>query len=275
MILRTLPLLLLSATLHAAPYTAWMNDYTGAEAGTLLLWKFDEPTPRADSSGNGWSISSNANLTTGVFGTPGKFGQSYYADPAVGSEVRATAVGSAGVFNTTSLSVEFWFAPESDTPPTGFLFDKMYRATPSRPNPGGIALEILSTGALRLRLGATAPVAITKTLETAAQTWAAGVWQHVAVTYESVDDIGYARIYLNGVEIASESYTDLASISAGDRIWNVGNRSASGYSAGFGHYDNFRVSSIAYQYAVPEPSAALLLLPAGAAAVAFKRARKK
>lgn len=266
-----LSLLACPALLHAEPYTGWMEDYTGSEAGTLLLWKFDSGAERLDSSpGNKWVISSNTTFTKGVFGTPGKFGESYYADPASGTEVMAQSVagGVNDVFNGAAMSVELWFAPESDTLVTGYLFDKMYNTA------NGMSLQLTSGGELKFQIG---NGSITKTLTSSAQDWAAGEWQHVAVTYENVEDVGEAKIYLNGVVIASASYNEFGNLAAGTRRWTLGNRSGSTYFPQNGYYDNFRVSDVAYEYgvAIPEPSIALLMLPAlGAGAMFLKRNRQ-
>lgn len=264
-----LSLLACPALLHAEPYTGWMEDYTGSEAGTLLLWKFDSGATHADSSSTGkWAL--NTNFSKGAFGVPGKFGEGYYANRTSGSDVMAvsTVSGIENVFNGSALSVEFWFAPDSDTLVSGYLFDKMYDTK------NGLSLFMTNAGELRLQIGNSQ---LTQTLTSPAQSWAAGEWQHVAVTYQNVADVGEAKIYLNGVVIASASYAGFGDLTPSNRRWNVGNRAASNYFPTYGYYDNFRVSSVAYEYGVPvpEPSIALLMLPAlGAGAMFLKRNRQ-
>jgi len=118
----------------------------------------------------------------------------------------------------------------------------------------------------------------TKTLISDPQTWSPEDWYHIAVTYynDTENNVGIARIFLNGVEVARGEYAEFGTLTSGTKYWNVGNRGGSSYAPRYGYYDNFRVSSVAYDYAVPvpEPGVGLLLLGAIPMMWAKRKAKK-
>lgn len=271
----------------SAPYTGWMNDYTGSEANTLLLWKFDNtgteenPSYGADSSGNGHyarfatgtgggdtqtDIGSAAGLT--ATGVTGKFGTGFQSGPGSSTDHNAYVRNTnAAVFNGAAISVEFWFNPEFDGVGTQnwvWLFDK-WRANA---NPGsnadnsGIALRISQAGTGnegRLEFlvgnGTSTSNAFTESLE-----WEADTWYHIAVTFENINNDGHLKIFRDGQLLGDNTVVDFGDAAAGSYTWRLGNRITSSYGSAPGIYDNFRISSVSYEYAIPEPGTLTLFL---------------
>jgi len=263
-----------SATITQAatlPYTGWVDDYTGTEAHTLGLWKFDDS--------QNYGVNSVADSPYGMnfaskgteVGVPGKFGTSFLSrgtgdEPgqSSGNDSYAAITSSATLFNGSALSIEFWYSPVVPAGDLGggysYFFDKM------KNDSAGVQLRLNNTNEPKQRLtftvgnGSKIVSANTKEL-----TWEVGTWYHIAVTFENVDGDGVLKIFRDGEELGSTISTGFGDMVTGTQSWKVANRLVSGYSSVPGYYDNFRVSDIAYGYApVPEPRAValvLLLLP--------------
>lgn len=261
---------LLSATVLTAqsydgsPYTAWQNDYTGNEAHTLMLWKFDNDNPSSnygyDYSGGGHNAGFH---TTGTqTGVPGKFGTSFLSGPNRSSENDSYArnTASANLFNGSALSVEFWFRPVEDggtSATLSHMVDKRYS------DPGvGLLLTFWNSdvkqGYLRFQVGNGTTLV---SLDTAGLEWDADLWYHLAVTFENVDGDGVMKIFRDGEVIAQRTVEDFGDMAPGTRWWQMGNRIGSSYGSMPGYYDNFRISDVAYNYSnIPEPTTAMLLI---------------
>jgi len=111
----------------ADPYYDWMNDYTGSEPNTLILWKFnvtgETNSHMRDSSGNNRNLHSNTKAT---FNRPGKFDEGIFIDPDNGT----TGMGissNTSAFNGDAISVEMWFKPLTEISTNGYLFDHHQR----------------------------------------------------------------------------------------------------------------------------------------------------
>lgn len=256
------------------PYTGWIDDYTGTEAHTLGLWKFD------DSQNYGVNSASNSpyhemNMSfasKGVeVGAPGKFGTSFFSrgtdnEPgrSIANDSHATLAGSPALFNGSALSIEFWYSPVVPAGELGagysYFFDKM------KNDPTGVQLRLNNTNEPKQRLTFTVgngdKVVSANTREL---TWEVGAWYHIAVTFENVNGDGVLKIFRDGEELASTVSVNFGDMAAGTQSWRVANRLVSSYSSVPGYYDNFRVSDIAYSFApVPEPRGIafmLLLVP--------------
>ncbi len=267
-----------ASTLHAAPYTDWQFDYTGNEANTLLLWKFDQPSPRTDSSGNGKTAvlaSPNPNATTGE--EDGKFGQSYYSGTySNANDSFAQAYSSTSLMSNAALSVEFWYRPLDSAIASSnhaYFFDKKFNTT------SGIYLRLNNTGGetgtLDLSVGNGSNSA---SLRTDSLVWSADTWYHIAVTFENVDGDGILKIFRDGNVLAETTADGFGDIATGSNLWRMGNRLGSGYGSVPGYFDNFRISSVAYEYAaIPEPGTTALLLTAvtfGALRLGMKQANR-
>lgn len=245
----------------AAPYTDWQNDYTGTESGTLLLWKFNSPDPSLDSGTGGYNATFS---TTGTqTGVTGKFGQAFFSGPdkSTSNDSFARNGASAEVFNTSALSVEFWFQPVMAGVSTGniaYFVDKKYSSSSHT----GVLLALNNTGetpgTLYFEVGNGSS---STSIRTASLEWNVGQWYHIAATYQNVDGDGVLRIFRDGKEEGFREVEAFGSLDAGARFWNLANRlGSSNNSSTPGYYDNFRISSIAYDYApIPEARTAMLL----------------
>lgn len=241
----------------AAPYTGWASDYTGNEPGTLALWKFDDPSPGADASGNGWDLTyQSIGTQTGV---PGKFGQAYYSVPPVSTandSYTQTAVEGSVLFNASQMSVDFWFKPAFDT-----LSGNVYLVDKMRNTSTGLMLRINPAGSLIFSVGNGTAVS---TLTSDLITWDAANWYNIALTYQNVEGDGVLKIFLNGNLVGQQVAADFGDLDAGAQRWRLGNRLVSAYASAPGYYDNFRIADIAYDYApVPEVTTAGYMLFGG------------
>lgn len=267
-----------TASLHAAPYTDWQFDYTGNEANTLMLWKFDQPAPKSDASGNGKTAAlaaTNPNATVGE--VDGRFGQAFYSGSySTSNDSFAQAAGSAALMSASALSVEFWYQPLSDTIAPGnhaYFFDKKFDTKL------GTYLRLNNTdgkaGSLDFSVG---NGTVSANLRTGSLAWEAETWYHIAVTFENVDGDGVLKIFRDGNVLAETIVPDFGSISNSGSLWRMGNRLGSGYGSLPGYFDNFRISSVAYDYApIPEPGTTALLLTAltiGALRLGVKQANR-
>ncbi len=248
----------------SAPYTGWMNDYTGAEANTIGLWKFESDPGYTSDSYDG-SANPNAypvslihvgNTTTGV---QGKFGTgiSIIGDPdSTLNQSRAFTTSNAeGLFNGSAISVEVWYKTPSVLD-TGYVFDK--RSTVSGDTNHGLNLRFnadnlimgIGNGSNWTELSIAAPVLSTET------------WYHLAATYENINGDGILKIFNNGTLLGQTTVTGFGNLSSGTRGWSLGNRTISNWSPLTGTYDNIRISDVAYEYSavIPEPATLTLFL---------------
>ncbi len=246
----------------AATLTTWNTDYTGSEAHTLALYKFDSPDPLKDVSNH----ASNAVLTSSAVLQPtgGKFGGGVRV-PTFQTTAGHNVFMDANIFSGSAMSIEFWFRPLIEggmSGGVGYLFDKRYSTN------SGVDLSLWSTGLMIFTVGngANPAVSLRSDKDGKALTWSTSQWYHIAATYENVDGDGVLSLYRDGELLSTSTVADYGNLAAGARGWHLGNRSGSTHGTAPGDYDNFRISDVAWVYAapVPEPSAAwLLLLPGG------------
>lgn len=229
------------------PYTAWKNDYTGTEPHTIALWQFDDFHGVNKNSYDGSATPNpypSANIHVGHVntGVEGKFGTGIEIVDASTSDnsARAFSIGKAEeLFHGSAISVELWYqAPEAPMP-KGYFFDKMYTSK------SGLRLSfrneelVLEAGNGEQTMQLTVPSPVLE----------ANTWYHLAVTYENTNGLGILKLYLNGELLGDTEAPDFGDLDAGDRVWTLGNRSASSYSPLLGTYDNFRISDTVYEYA--------------------------
>ncbi len=276
----------------AAPYVDWMNDYTGNEANTSFLWKFDTATGvTTDSSGNG--VNTGIATTGTSTGDPGKFGEAFYSGPDRSSANNSYAQGNSAsetAFNASALSVEFWYKPLSDTITTttlSYFFDKKFD------KPVGLLLRLNNVGTNSQRLEfSVGNGTSSKGLMTEDLTWDPSQWYHIAVTYENLEGDGYLKIFRNGELLAQDTALGFGDLSfehvqrieidpeteeetpvMGTYRFRLANRLGSSYGSAPGYYDNLRVSSVAYEYSMPIPEPGIALLGALGLATLFTRRR--
>lgn len=280
-------------TYDGSPYTAWASDYSGSEANTLLLWKFDNPTPRGNSAGatHGATV-----VTSTVEGVPrteagvagGKFGEAFYIPERVNADRNyARITGSAATLLGTTipaLSVEFWFKPIDPATPSAYFVD--YQFTSNR----GMQLQLVKatdgTGSLSFSVGNGQNIIVdgkevkapgsTFSIQTGVLDWNVDQWYHVAVTFEEVGNESVLKVFRDGSLLASGSREDFGSMVDNGIVWRVGNRLGSNFSSMPGYMDNFRISNVAYQYAaIPEPSVAAILGLTGVGLLFAAKSRRK
>lgn len=262
-------LLAAAATGTAAITTDWNQDYTGSEAHTLALFKFDSPTPLKDASDHIADGTLNANAAVTPDG--GKFGGGLEV-PTFSTKNDNNVRFNASAFSTSAISVEFWFRPLIDgavSSGSAYLFDKKYTTNT------GMELSIWNSGLLIFTVGNGDISSSLRSDKSGVNlTWNSDQWYHIAATFENVNGNGVLSLYRDGTLLSTNTVAGFGDLSNNTRDWVIGNRSGPSYSSAAGYYDNFRVSDVAYQYApIPEPTFGWALLPLGAWLLA--RTRKK
>ncbi|MFI4912311.1 MAG: LamG-like jellyroll fold domain-containing protein [Sedimentisphaeraceae bacterium JB056] len=250
-------LLLLSVMMVAlssayGQYYAWQNEYDGTNANTVVLWNFDEfeSTERALNVVNNYRpyvIKQGA----ATFAEDGKFGGCFRNIGGTSSanygqiwgDVSAPVPFPQGV--DPSLSVEMWISMNDYTYTSGYLIDKcgatksgylvyLYRTDPGQQDVYRLYFKTGDTN--------------TEVVAYADLQWDAGKYYHIACTWDA--DTDTAKVYRDGVEVASSTYAGVAitdSVSAA----KLANRVLSTYGSFNGAIDGVRISSVAYDYAVP------------------------
>lgn len=268
-----------------SPYTDWTRDYTGSEANTLLLWKFDNPNPRINSAAGTHGATVVTPAEAGVAG--GKFGDAFYIPERVNANTSyARITGSAATLlgsTIPTLSVEFWFKPIDPLTPSAYFFD--YQFTTNEGLQLHLVKETNGTGALQFSVGNGKTIMVdgsevrapgsTFTIRSGVVDWNVDQWYHVAVTFEDLGSESVLKIFRDGEELMSGVVEDFGSIVPYSGIWRLGNRVGSNYSSMPGYFDNFRISNIAYQYAaIPEPSVAVIAAIGGLGLLLAARRRR-
>lgn len=258
----------------AAPYGGWKRDYSGKETETLLLWKFDGEYTAGDRSSAALADSSRfrrnavppsgATVSVGS-GVTGKWGGGLRiadADTTLVSSRLAGSGSTSQALGKAATSVEVWFQPLTEKLNGSYLFDKKYAGN------SGAAIRFAVRGKNRFVAevgnGSSSLQVVSKdtTLEP-------GKWYHIALTYSA--DTGELALFLNGQVLQSAVHPSFGELDPGKYNWSVGNRIGPSYVAAPGVYDNFRVSSVAYDFADVAPGEApadtVAKAPAGSATV--------
>lgn len=268
--------MLQAQTYDGSPYTDWASDYSGSEPHTLLLWKFDQPSPRSNSAASAYAVASSGPRTApGVDG--GKFGEALLIpERASGETDFVQASGSiSSLFSASAMSVEFWFRPLEDGIVSGnlaYFFDKQYNTryglqlrldSSVAGNPG--ALSFIVGNGVDANLG----------VRTGGLDWKADQWYHIAVTFEEINNDATIKIFRDGVMLDSATREGFGPMVNSGSLWRVGNRLGSSYGSLPGYFDNFRISDVAYQYAaIPEPSVAAIVAIGGLGLLLAARRRR-
>ncbi|MCK5878381.1 MAG: LamG domain-containing protein, partial [Holophagae bacterium] len=262
----------------ADPYIGWQNAYDGTEASTLALWNFEGvyliysgTWQNSDEVVNGATYKARvANFTTSnearLQGT-GKFGSSAaynFGATTLGDDVYVQNSHIDGSLwpdgSDASLSVECWMKLDSNgisdtlqyivdrstTDSTGFVFFLQDNDGDGNKN---LKFFIGDGSAMKLAYANTV--------------WTVDQWYHIAGTWNADDDT--VRLYRDGVLLDSTVATGSVLAEAKGAIL-IAQRNKSSYNGLNGAVDELRISSVAYEYAVPMP-ATICLLALGALAL--------
>lgn len=198
------------AVLFTAAVATARADYpsTVLSHNPVGYWRFDDAvtSPAQYVLANSGTVGSVANayaIPTVTNGVGGKIGNAIklYNPTGTGHVETKADVAWNTQLNTPNFSVEFWVQPSSTT--LSGLFDGTGSCPLSNFNPNnfpggrvGWLFYLTPAGVWNFRLGLTSGYATTFNSPALAS---AGVWQHVAATYDGL----VARLYVNGVQVAS------------------------------------------------------------------------
>jgi hypothetical protein len=201
-----------------------INAAGTAPTGLIGWWKLDESsgTTAADSSGNG----NNGTLS----GAPAWQQAGGHLAGALNFNNISDFVdcGSAASLNTPSVTVAFWMKP-SKVAVMGPV-DKLPMNTGV-----GYAVRLRDTGAIWFRLGSEPGTQVD--VYGAPNSYASGVWTHVAGTFDSAS--GSAKLYINGVLGAQTTYAGTLSTASTHLLLAKENKTSNeGYA---GALDDVRV----------------------------------
>ncbi len=243
----------------SGPYFEWTTEYTGSELGTIALYNFNEDqiyakwdghsaieqVTKQNPASNTWmAYTKDDTISDATYADGGKFGWGLHNFGTADSNDFSRLYQSHDIFPTgadPNLSVEFW-VNFADASGTQHLVDKQYSS-----NGGYQIWKTNSRMKFKISDGTEQ-----LTIQTADMTFESGVWYHVGCTWNADDDTG--RIYLNGRLVAETTYAGVAIVNSPSQEVYLGNRRSSSWGALNGVMDDFRVSSIAYEYAEPPHS---------------------
>lgn len=205
--------------LTAASWQAHASDYSTAVLGhnPVAYWQFKEaaasPTPlRLANSGSLGSVADaygNALLVNGVPGIVGNALQFQNATGTAHAGSRADIVYNSALSSPT-FTVEFWVQPSATV--LGSTFDSTGSSPLENFNPNNYAAArvgwlfyVAPNGKWNFRLGLTSGYAVNLVASSGLAT--AGVWQHIAATYDGTNVNLYANGALIGTKNAPSSTT--------------------------------------------------------------------
>jgi hypothetical protein len=259
---------------NAAPYTGWQTEST-VTADTLALWSYNVDTmhvvmdlPMAYDSVRNSYIMGNWLTSPAQAVSQGKFGGGL-------SMPWSTAGGLSDVYSgnslwpsgsDSSLSVEMWVKFNATDHILQYLIDKKYDSA------GGYMMRLYhDSGNMASNVSSldwfVGGAVVMQELE-----WQAGQWYHLAGTWNADNDTAY--LYRNGVIVGSTTVSGmtLGGPSANTMTLAIGTRTGSSYASADALLDDVRISQVAYDYAIPEPTTLSLLTIAG---LGFLRKNRK
>ncbi|MCP4538967.1 MAG: hypothetical protein GY832_17670, partial [Chloroflexi bacterium] len=175
----------------------------------IAYWKLDEGSgsTAADSSDNGYDLSLNTGVMTYTSDIPTLSFSNTYALDFTGSGEANSA--SAKVDSLQELSIALWVKPDTLSGINRFLTLGNEKAVLRSQNSGDLHFYMKIDGSLQY--------IVTGTVAT-------GGWQHVAGTYDS----SVMRLYLDGSEVGTLSYTGVVSAGNGVHLSAGGSESLDG-----------------------------------------------
>lgn len=247
--------LCLAQVAEAEPYYSWQSEYDGTSPHSIVLYNFNEDQVYEKWSGwaaieqvtqqnpanNKW-MAQDHELSNAYFAAGGKFGWGMHNIGGTVNTDRIALYDSADIFPSgadPSLSVEFWVSFNMLNT-IQFLVDKKYADSVY----SGYIIYLDGNNVLNFRIGDGS-----QTLQAnAALGWETGRAYHIAGTWDA--DTDTIKLYRDGEEVASATYSGSAIQNSSHSVF-LGQRQGSSYGALNGMMDDFRVSDIAYEYAIP------------------------
>lgn len=217
----------------------WDAAYAGADATgphVIGLWKFDQAAPTADSSGHGH----DCKLEGAKIEPQGRFGAALSSSrgyPIADQRFRALVKPAPDLSPKGAFTIDFWLQPRAELAPDypeSFLVDKKYASNDDYQ----IILGAADRGgnrALRAVLGFGVDI---ETWYSEPMAWPAGVWHHVAFTY---DGEGTGAFYVDGQPRGSRTAAGRKGVSPGKHGLSIGDRIGSLYHGFPGSLDEVRL----------------------------------
>ncbi|MBN1376497.1 MAG: immunoglobulin domain-containing protein [Dehalococcoidia bacterium] len=237
-----------------SPYYDWQYEYDGNDPNTLYLWNFNSDELIMDDQ-----RAINMSAVTGIkppvvlygyteFVEDGKFG--YGAELHGGrysGDVLYPYPPITDLFagdTDPSFTVETWVYFNGLSQNGQYVIDKQYDKL------GGLQIKYYSDGGQRFdfRFGDDSEQ---RQIEGYVPDLVTGRWYHLACTWDALDDT--ARMYLDGVTIASATFPGSTYQEYSSYAVRIGNRQGSTYGVLDGKLDGFRISNTAYKFGAVVP----------------------
>ncbi|MCX7825929.1 MAG: hypothetical protein N2689_10270 [Verrucomicrobiae bacterium] len=210
----------------------WQQPYAGADANgkhVIACWQFAPGTETDDSSANKLHL----RLQGAVIGKDDRFGgclESFCGHPIEDKKHAAVVANHPALTPKGAFTVEMWLKPkkELDGYPEAFLLDKKYVAHTDYQFTLSAADKV-GPRRLIMRLGFGDE---TETWVSDPAMYEAGVWHHVAFTYDGAGD---GRFWRDGTALGGAKKPGRAAITPGKHPLSIGDRHGS-YYHGFPGY---------------------------------------
>ena len=239
-----------------SPYYDWQYEYDGSEANNVVLWNFNE----FETAERALNVVNNYRpyvIKQGgaYFAQDGKFGGCFRNIGGTSSADYGQIWGDASApipFPTgtnPSLSIEMWVSMDEFTAGTAYLIDKGASLN------SGYRIylhQVYSDRENMYRVNFITGDGTNQVYVWADMVWRTDTYYHIAATWDATTKT--AKIFRNGREYVAKTFpgveiTDSTTVAA-----RLANRATSAYAAFKGAIDGVRISSVAYNYAAPEPS---------------------
>ncbi len=223
----------------------WRTGYPPehrAAAHVLAHWSFDGDAPLRDHSGHGHDLT----LYGATLRADGRHGGGLGSAPGwpVADERHAAVARTAGGLSPrAAFSLELWLRPDArlDECEQVFLLDKKYVGDDDYQ----LVLDVPAEGGKRRLRAALGFGSSSETYHSAALSWPAATWQHVALTY---DGSGTVRFFRNGIPVGGGHRSGRGSISRGRHPVSIGDRIGSYYRGFPGVIDEVRLCDGVREY---------------------------
>jgi hypothetical protein len=268
--------LAVGAMAYATPYYGWQSEES-VTTGTVGLWQWNASSGHAISSvSGGLRLYKNGavNYGTGKFGNgavcPGGInsGDDWQIEYSSGAGYNMDAIGA-----DPSLSVAIWVDPSALPTTIGqrsVIFDKCASNNPTAGYNLYLYYDTDNKVYLKAEIGTKAGTSVKASV---VSDLVVGQWSHLALVWDAATDA--LKIYENGSVITSTTsagsiYAPSIGGSTNAQLLRVGQRLCANYGAFNGTLDDLKVSNIAIDYAIPEPTT-IVILGMGAITAVLRR----